>query len=137
MNRRWTLGRTATGTNKKTTRVFLTAQPRGGKPPLRRAADQHLGRSEGERGTGCWAELLGRRESRRGFEQPQKLNTGRQEITDQQLSISFTNFRNPLLRTQYAPRIIRVFQHSARKQKRSYQQAGYCYHNSACTLIFV
>jgi hypothetical protein len=40
----------------KTIRVFLTAQSRGVKPPLRRVADQHFGRSEGDRGAGCWAE---------------------------------------------------------------------------------
>ena len=102
---------------KKTIRVFLTAQSRGGKTPLRRAADQHFGRSEGDRGTGCWAELLGRRESRRGFQQPQKLNTWRQ-ITDQQLSVTFTALRYLLLRKDYAPKIIRLMQDSVPKQKR-------------------
>jgi len=91
MNRRWTWGETTTGT-KKTIRVFLTAQSRGGKTPLRRAADQHFGRSEGDRGTGCWAELLGRRESRRGFEQPQKLNTWRQKLQINNYQLHSLNF---------------------------------------------
>jgi hypothetical protein len=97
--------------------VYFLQRSRGvGKTPPRRAADQNFGRSEG---TGCWAELLGRRESRRGFEQPQKLNTWRQqEITDQQLSITFTELRYPLLRKGYAPKIIRLLQDSVPKQKK-------------------
>jgi len=102
---------------KKNIRVFLRAQSRGGKTPLRRAADRHFGRSEGDRGTGCWAELLGRTESRRGFEEPQKLNTRRQ-ITDQQLSVTFTALRYLLLRKDYAPKIIRLLQDSVPKQKK-------------------
>jgi hypothetical protein len=132
MNRRWGWNGIATGT-KKTNRVLLTAQSRGGKTPLRRAADQHFGRSEGDRGTGCWAELLVRRESRRGFEQPQKLNTWRQEITDQQLSTTFTELRYPLLRKVNAPKIIRLLQDSVPKQNKQKFLLGYCYHHCACT----
>lgn len=120
--------------NKNTIRLFLTAQSRGGKTPLRRAADQHFGRSEGDRGTGCWAELLGRRENRRGFEQPQKLNTWRQEITDQQLSITLTALQYPLLRKKYAPRIIRLLQDSVPKQKKKKLLLGYHHQHCACTV---